>query len=213
MVNLPTLDELAIRYDTDKSSKFHGYAHIYDSFFSAIREEQLLILEIGVLNGSSLWMWLDYFQRSIVIGIDIEPKTLGHPRFMFVQGDQGSNDFWNNFKTRVGAFDIIIDDGVHQAGPQLTSFHALFLSHLKPGGMYIIEDIHTAYPRQTPNELIIFLRELQDHLQWNGKSSWASVHMSLTEVSPSQLNAFEKTIHAIHFYKSLVIIEKRKEVI
>ena len=42
-----------------------------------------------------------------------------------------------------GDFDIIIDDGSHKMNHQQISFDVLF-PHLKSGGIYVIEDLHTS---------------------------------------------------------------------
>jgi hypothetical protein len=47
------------------------------------------------------------------------------------------------FNTIDGPLDLIIDDGGHTMRQQQTSFGFLF-RHLKVGGIYIIEDLHTS---------------------------------------------------------------------
>jgi predicted methyltransferase len=39
-------------------------------------------------------------------------------------------------------FDVIVDDGGHNTAQQLSSFMMLFQHALKPGGLYVIEDLH-----------------------------------------------------------------------
>lgn len=79
-----TLDELAIKYGTDKSSKGHGYCKIYDSYFKDLRKENINFLELGVggynhidKGGNSHRMWYDYFAYGIVHSCDIFQKELG----------------------------------------------------------------------------------------------------------------------------------------
>jgi hypothetical protein len=48
-----------------------------------------------------------------------------------------------------GEFDIIIDDGGHYMKQQQVSFGFLF-PFVKPGGLYIIEDLHTSLPKIHP---------------------------------------------------------------
>lgn len=43
-----------------------------------------------------------------------------------------------------GPFDVVVDDGGHRPEQQKTSFIHLF-PHVKPGGLYFLEDIHTAW--------------------------------------------------------------------
>ena len=55
--------------------KADHFFDIYDSHLSHLRDEKLNILEIGVFNGGSLYMWKNYFPNSKVTGIDIDPYT------------------------------------------------------------------------------------------------------------------------------------------
>ena len=54
--------------------------------------------------------------------------------------------FLENFKSKMNKFDVIIDDGGHTMNQQRTSL--ITLSPLvRPGGLYIIEDLETSYRR------------------------------------------------------------------
>ena len=58
-------------------------------------------------------------------------------------GDQADRAFWKQFKEKVPAIDIIVDDGGHQVDQQVATLEEL-LPHLRPGGVYLCEDIqHT----------------------------------------------------------------------
>jgi hypothetical protein len=101
------------------------------------------ILEIGIWDGSSARMWREYFRNGIVAAVDIEIKpAASHLQFddsykIFVEDASSTN-----FLTKLGSmkFDIIIDDGSHWINHQITSFN-LLKEYVKPGGLYIIEDI------------------------------------------------------------------------
>ena len=61
-------------------------------------------------------------------------------------------------------YDIIIDDGLHSAEAQQKSLKYLF-RHLKPGGLYIIEDVHMLKARDVdPNKIASTCEVLQ---YWN----------------------------------------------
>jgi 8-demethyl-8-alpha-L-rhamnosyltetracenomycin-C 2'-O-methyltransferase len=114
-------------------------------------------------------------------------------------------------------FDIIIDDGGHSMNQQITSFKTLF-PFLKPGGLYIIEDLHTSYwqeygslgsqeePMASANSTIRFLQALVDDINFVGaRTSCANKEKHSLAVN---LNEYQKNIKAIHFYSSTCIIEK-----
>jgi len=54
-------------------------------------------------------------------------------------------------ETAPEGFDIIIDDCSHIGEFTAVSFWHLFDRHLKPGGLYVIEDWGTGYMRGTPD--------------------------------------------------------------
>jgi cephalosporin hydroxylase len=134
------LTELGNKYGTDKST-YHKFTDWYEEKLKIINPKK--ILEIGVKNGSSLKMWRDFYQNSIVIGIDInEPIVIENS--ICLKGDGSNenviNDFFYGMK-----FDLIIDDGSHKTSHQLKSFNLLFDNYLNNGGIYIIEDLHTSF--------------------------------------------------------------------
>jgi len=67
-------------------------------------------------------------------------------------------------------FDIIIDDGGHTMNQQKTSFLNL-LSLVRPGGIYVIEDLETSYLKEfgggylKPSSTVSFLKTFIDELQ------------------------------------------------
>ena len=69
MSEIKNLKSIAEIYKSDKIE--HGYIQNYESYFEKIRDEKLKILEIGIADGISLLTWSDYFQNSIIIGIDM----------------------------------------------------------------------------------------------------------------------------------------------
>jgi hypothetical protein len=144
------LTELANKFGTDKGSIFgegHSYTEFYDEFFQQFKnQEEINILEVGVLDGMSLKMYNEYFNgRCNIYGLDIDNKShLDTENIKTFIVDQGSAEQLDNFKQIIGdtKFDIIIDDGSHQLNHQqltLYKFHDL----LKPNGIYILEDLHT----------------------------------------------------------------------
>lgn len=144
------LDELAIKYLTDKCSLRHGYTERYNCYFLPIRANRMKVVEIGVGAGASMKMWEEYFPNSQIYGIDTEHscKDFEDSRVKVFIGDQADMGFLKRFAEQTGGnFDIIIDDGGHKVHQQLTSFMVLF-KHVKQGGAYVVEDLHTSYYRR-----------------------------------------------------------------
>lgn len=83
------------------------------------------------------------------MGIDANPPAadLSAERLSFYQGEQQDTDFLSAVAAEAApdGFDIIIDDASHLAAPTRTCFWHLFENHLKPGGLYSIEDWGTGY--------------------------------------------------------------------
>lgn len=117
------------------------------AIFDAFRGKHPTVLEIGVSHGGSLQMWRDYFGRgSTIIGLDIDERlrSLEDPGFRVVIGDQSDPVFLKSLADQYGPFDIVIDDGSHAPAHQVASLTALW-PHVKVGGVYLVEDLHTSY--------------------------------------------------------------------
>jgi predicted O-methyltransferase YrrM len=139
------LTALADKYKTDKGSGGHHYTEVYEYFFYPIKNNVKKVLEIGVSEGASLKMWTDYFPKAMVYGIDIKDKSrINSKTIKTFIADQADRKKLQNFIDASGAgFDIILDDGGHTIEQQQVSIGYLF-RHLKRGGFYIIEDVHTS---------------------------------------------------------------------
>jgi hypothetical protein len=137
----------AARYDTDKSAL---YRRSYDRFFDVLRTKPVRLLELGVLRGGSLRMWRDYFTDDLIVGLDINPVTLPEAhRIRIYQGRQEDVALLDRIGQECApdGFDIIIDDASHLGAPTWESFWHLFDHHLRPAGIYCIEDWRVGYWR------------------------------------------------------------------
>lgn len=139
-----TLETIGARHDTDKNHTLHNYLSIYARYFEPIRNKVLKILEIGINTGGSLRMWAEYFPNAKVYGADINPGTLfTTDRITTMRVDQSDRISLATLRT-YAPYDIIIDDGSHLVGHQQTTW-ASCMPMLKPGGLYVIEDLLTSY--------------------------------------------------------------------
>jgi hypothetical protein len=142
------LTELANKYKSDKGTlhgSCHGFTKFYNQYLSTLRNTTSNILEIGINDGASLKMWEEYFPNSIIYGLDIDDKSeFDTNRIVTNLLDQSNNEHLEYFSNNIGVeFDFIIDDGSHHISDQQLTFFYLF-KLLKPGGLYIIEDLHTS---------------------------------------------------------------------
>ena len=143
------INVMARMHEADKAG--HGYLRHYRHHFGSFRWKKIKLFEIGVggrhptVGAHSLRMWKDYFPRAEIFSIDIRKKRgLEQPRIRIFQGSQNDPDFLNDFGSRYGPFDLIIDDGSHNSQHVITSFTSLF-PHLKDNGFYVIEDLFFSF--------------------------------------------------------------------
>jgi SAM-dependent methyltransferase len=134
-------------YNTDKVA--NGYLQYYDPVFAELVGRELRLLEIGVHEGGSLKLWRDYFPKGRITGVDLRvpPGLEGEARIAAYAGDQSDTAFLTDVagKSAPEGFDVIIDDASHLGVPTRAAFWHLFERHLKPGGLYVIEDWGTGY--------------------------------------------------------------------
>lgn len=135
-------------YETDKTLMPH-YLLNYEKFFPDLAEKEIKLLELGVNYGGSLKMWRDYFEKGLIVGIDINNIDIEDPtgRIKFYSGLQEDEKLLDKVSAECApeGFDIIIDDCSHIGSLSQKSFWYLFENHLKPGGIYVIEDWGTGY--------------------------------------------------------------------
>lgn len=131
-------------YDTDKCPV---YLRNYEVWFATLRDQPVRLLELGINRGGSLLLWRDYFERGVIAGLDLEPSHVDDAsgRVHIYQGRQEDTTVLDKIGAELGPFDIVIDDASHLAAPTRISFWHMFERHLKPGGLYAIEDWGTGY--------------------------------------------------------------------
>ncbi len=200
------LEQIFYKHQGQIIHKWTHYLKIYERYFTTYRNSDVKMLEIGVSRGGSLDMWREYFGgRATIYGIDINPECKNYeiaPNHVRI-GSQDDPRFLQKVINEMGSPDIILDDGSHVAKHQRESFKHLW-TKLKYGGLYIIEDTHTSYwPGQfnggykRDGTAIEFCKGLIDDM-----------HGWYHNITPNSCPANE--IGFVHFYDSMIIIEKRK---
>lgn len=212
------LDGLALKAGTDKSSQSHHYTKAYAQYFSPLKEKPIKFLEIGIGEGSSVKLWENYFPNAELHFIDIGSTYIKYfserSHYHFI--DQTNAMGLKTFGDQTGLFDIIIDDGGHSMMQQLVSFQTLF-PYVKPGGLYVIEDLHTSYwsylyggsgilGKSGPGTTVGFLQSLVDELNYVGAATGCA---DAKKAPITIMNYYREHIDSIHFYSSLCIIEKK----
>ena len=188
-------------------SKWHHYFEIYHRHFARFRGRKPVVVEIGVFHGGSLEMWRRYFGAGArIVGIDVEPRCREFEAegITVLTGDQSDRDFLASVRERFPQIDIVIDDGGHQMRQQIVSFEELY-PHLQPHGVYLCEDIHTSmwpeygggYRRE--GSFLEYGKGLVDCLYaWHTR-----------EPERLSVNAMTLSTYALHFYDSVLVVEKR----
>ena len=144
------LNNLGIKHHTDKSSPWHNYLDLYENHLAPLKNKPITFWEIGVHTGNSIRMWDEYFVHSDtkLYGLDnVDRVELRPARFNLFVGLQEDRANLRKIVEQVGLFDVIVDDGGHTMQQQQISMGFLF-PWVKPGGLYIIEDLHTSYNKR-----------------------------------------------------------------
>jgi len=187
--------------------KWEHYFEIYDRHFARFRGREVNVLEIGVYQGGSLQMWKHYFgPKARIFGMDINPacSTLAEERIKIYIGDQSDRSFLRTTAQDIGRIDVLIDDGGHEMNQLTTTFEELF-PRVDANGVYLAEDLHTCYwPAYgggflKPASFIEYSKRLIDQL-----NAWHAQKKSALHVDD-----FTRSAHSMHYYDSILAIEKR----
>jgi hypothetical protein len=219
---MSTLDRLAKLYGTDKSSDNHNYCVKYEKYLPFNRYDKINILEIGILDGKSLLTWKDYFYRSNILGVDINPdcKQYEEERITVEIGSQADGNFLSRVWQQYGPFDMILDDGSHMNSHMIYSFEHLWGS-VKSGGVYVIEDIGCSYWEDyeggylKETSSVEYFKRLSDDVNFRGLMNFnhTNVHARREDVLEGlskQVQPGCKTdIESINFLNGIIIITKR----
>ena len=145
------LSRIGRRTGTDKAT-FHGFANVYERFFHDRRLNPLKLFEVGIQTGASLKMWEEYFPYASIYGVDLTLSEISHKfseRTQVGVADQMSvpmmTAVFKKFGLEYKSLDICIDDGGHRMSQQNRTI-GICWPYLKPGGTYVLEDVHTAFP-------------------------------------------------------------------
>jgi cephalosporin hydroxylase len=213
----PRLGELAkVATKTDKGPHRHNYVEIYERFMFQWKHDPIKIFEIGIEDGGSLVMWQEYFPKASIFGLDIEDKSaLANVRVKTIVGDQSKRDqLQNAMKISGGDIDILVDDGGHTMEQQQVSLGYLF-KFVRPGGYYVLEDIHTSIPAIRPGYGVesdgsnSTLRMIQNYMQ-SAPPAFKSKYMLPEEMKYLDEHVEFANLHYRASSRSIFCIFKKK---
>ena len=194
------------RHTGRRLHKWLHYFEIYDRHFSRFRGTAPVVLEFGVSQGGSLEMWQEYFGPGArLYGVDINPacRRFEEEGVRIFIGDQGDRAFLRRLVREVPRPDILIDDGGHLMAQQIATFEELY-SHVQPSGVYLCEDLHTSYWRRWGGGY----RRRGSFIELT--KGWIDALHAWHSRSPKlQVDDFTRSTHSIHYYDSVVVLEKR----
>lgn len=208
--------EMFLAHEGQVAHKWDHYLPIYEQLLGGYAKgfvddtgsvRPLRFLEIGVSEGGSLEVWRKYLGPDAVIhGLDIDPRCAHVVPALIARVHIGSQDdveLLRRVVEEMGGVDVVLDDGSHVANHQRISFDALW-PLLSFGGMYICEDLHTAYwpgyqgGLRRPGQFISVAKALVD-----------GMHRWYARMPDTDLHRYgQREVGAVHFYDSIVAIEK-----
>jgi hypothetical protein len=208
------LNDLALRFQTDKASNGHNYCPIYETMIGHLQDEKFVLWELGIggeehadRGGQSLRMWRHYFKRARIAGLDFYEKSFKIAGVDLYQGSQDDRAILYKMQEKTGTPNVVIDDASHRCDLTIASFKEIF-PLMAPGSLYVVEDVHTSYwfeYKGNPNpddpdfqlSTMAFFQRLTNQLN----------HYTLK--AEFRDGRYADHIDFIHFYPELIIIKKR----
>jgi hypothetical protein len=164
----------------------------------------MLLIEIGCGQGGSLQLWKRYLgPYAQIVGVDIieSCKEFEEEQIAVRIGHQADLNFLEEILVEFGPPDIVLDDGSHVMSHIRASFAHLY-PRTSTTGVYMVEDLHTAYLSQYEGGLhdersfIELCKGLIDEL---------NADLSRGALAPTD---FTRSTLSMHFYDSVVVFER-----
>jgi hypothetical protein len=192
--------------------KWNHYFEIYDRHLRQFRDARVAgdkrvnMLEIGISHGGSLEMWNHYFKGKVnIYAVDINPecKKFETENVKIIIGSQEDPRFLDELKSSIPMLDLLIDDGGHTMKQQIITFEHLY-DHIVDDGIYICEDIHTSYWKDYGGGL----KKNRSFIEYT-KNFIDKLHAWHIRKDSVPVDNFVRTTQSLHFYDSVLVIEKR----
>jgi hypothetical protein len=185
-----------------KAGKLTGYFPVYEKILKDLKSKPIVFVEVGVMDGGSLEMWIKYLHEdSRIIGVELNENAIklrdkGYEIFI---GDQSSPEFWKKFYNEVGMIDVLLDDGGHTNLCQIVTVNES-INNINDGGKIIIEDVGTSFMPRFGNpcktSFLNYSKNVVNRLYGRNQS-----------LNIKRSNLFEQNVFSINFYDSIVSFE------
>lgn len=203
------------------SDKWESYFRVYERVLGPLRDRELSMLEIGVQNGGSLDVWAEYLPHAkVIIGCDIDERCrqlrYADPRIKVVVADVTSQQAYDEILDIQPEFDVVIDDGSHLSAHILHSF-LTFFRHVRPGGIFIIEDTHTLFwenwgggvlKRDGAHEFFKLLADLVNAEHWEKEIQPTALFSTFFSSNNFPEWLLEGWVESVEFTNSMIILRK-----
>ena len=187
-----------------RTIKHTSYFEAYERHLSRFRGRPITLVEVGVLEGGSLFMWRDYLGPDArIVGVEMNPdaERWREDGFDVFIGDQADASFWARVFDEIGDIDVLIDDGGHANDHQIMTV-ACALPHVRDGGLILVEDTHASYMpsfgNPGPHSFKNFAYAVCDQI--DGRSS-------ALNGKDGANSAYARSIASVSFHESIVVFE------
>ncbi len=179
--------------------KHSNYFDVYDELLTKFVGTSITFVEVGVLDGGSLFMWRDFFgPQARIIGIDLNPEAKKWERdgFEIFIGSQADPIFWDDFFQKVGMVDVLLDDGGHKNDQQTLTVLSC-LPHINDGGLLIVEDTCTSFIKFENFPKYSFINFMKNQVD--------SLHSRFPGLERLE-GRFTSSVHSVTFYESICVM-------
>ena len=194
-----TLNQLARKYNTDKWQ--HGCLDWYEDAFRRLDKPIEKLLELGSATGASMRMWLEYLPQAHIWGIDMDAHSI---KFCKDCPPDRLTILHCNFRDLAmreamlraipWPMDVIIDDDGHHPEDQQSALAVLF-PMVRPGGLYVIEDMFFSSQYNPKREAWTTMRMIE---AMAARAPWDSLH-----ITPEQREILMRDIAKIEVHTNL----------
>jgi hypothetical protein len=202
-----TLDAIAIKHGTDKSSLSHNYMVLYEKH---LPKKVNKFLEIGVWKGEGIKSFKEYYNNEgkfyaldrFILGHGL--ITIGELQSEGINSFEGSQDdmwFLEQIKEK---FTVISEDASHHWDSQINTFRRMFVNNLQSGGLYVCEDIFddTYWGR---GEIL----RAEDNLMGLLKKFQSSKNITGQLIKQQESDLICGMIDEVFIYKDIVFVTKK----